>query len=119
MRKPITGAKWRSSQSARRSALENVLDTADIVRDGDLPTPVLQYQRSRPFCRDISILAKTSRILKPKHDARSNSHAVGLKKNRGTWRACIEPIHLDCAHRELASNLHIDATSCEHREGTV
>ena len=27
-------AKWRSSLSAYRSVLENVLDTADIVRDG-------------------------------------------------------------------------------------
>src|SRR3954467_14042564 len=32
-RKPSTRAKWRSSMSAYRSVLENVLDTADIVRD--------------------------------------------------------------------------------------
>src|SRR3954471_11788468 len=29
-----TRAKWRSSLSAYRSVLQNVLDTADIVRDG-------------------------------------------------------------------------------------
>src|SRR4051812_3079513 len=31
-----TRAKWRSSLSAYRSVLQNVLDTADIVRDGDI-----------------------------------------------------------------------------------
>ncbi len=34
-RKPSTRAKWRSSMSACRSVPENVLDTADIVRDYD------------------------------------------------------------------------------------
>src|SRR5437763_2165515 len=34
--KPSTRAKWRSSMSTCRSVLENVLDTADIVRDRDL-----------------------------------------------------------------------------------
>jgi hypothetical protein len=38
-RKPSTRAKWRSSMSACRGVLENVLDTADIVRDGDI-TPI-------------------------------------------------------------------------------
>jgi len=33
-----TRAKWRSSMSAYRTVLENVLDTADIVRDGDFST---------------------------------------------------------------------------------
>jgi hypothetical protein len=33
-RKTTKRAKWRSSLSAYRSVLENVLDTADIVRDG-------------------------------------------------------------------------------------
>src|SRR3954447_4251848 len=31
-----TRAKWRSSMSAYRSVLENVLDTADIVKDRDV-----------------------------------------------------------------------------------
>jgi hypothetical protein len=31
-----TRAKWRSSLSACRSVLRIVLDTADIVRDGDI-----------------------------------------------------------------------------------
>jgi|tagenome__1003787_1003787.scaffolds.fasta_scaffold20986322_2 hypothetical protein len=36
-----TRAKWRTSMSAYRSVLENVLDTADIVRDGDVsPTDI-------------------------------------------------------------------------------
>src|SRR5579864_4166515 len=38
MRKPSMRAKWRSSISAYRSVLKNVLDTADIVRDGDVST---------------------------------------------------------------------------------
>jgi len=38
-RKPTKRAKWRSSTSAYASVLENVLDTADIVRDPDV-TPV-------------------------------------------------------------------------------
>jgi hypothetical protein len=33
-----TRAKWRSSLSRCSSVLENVLDTADIVRDGDVTT---------------------------------------------------------------------------------
>ena len=33
--KPSPRAKWRSSLSAYRSVFKNVLDTADIVRDGD------------------------------------------------------------------------------------
>jgi len=35
-RKPTTRAKWRSSMSAYRGVLQNVLDTADIVREGIL-----------------------------------------------------------------------------------
>src|SRR3954447_14329273 len=31
-----TRGKWRSSLSAYKSVLQNVLDTADIVRDGDV-----------------------------------------------------------------------------------
>jgi len=34
-RKSATRAKWRSSMSAHRSVPDNVLDTADIVRDRD------------------------------------------------------------------------------------
>ena len=34
-RKPTKRAKWRSSMSAYTSVAQNVLDTADIVRDGD------------------------------------------------------------------------------------
>jgi hypothetical protein len=51
-RKPSTRAKWRSSMSAYRSALENVLDTADIVRDGDLST----VEEQRIFIRQASTL---------------------------------------------------------------
>jgi len=38
-RKPTERAKWRSSTSAYGSALQNVLDTADIVRDGMFRQP--------------------------------------------------------------------------------
>ena len=41
-RKPSTRAKWRSSLSAYRSVLEHVLDTADIVRDGDVSTVAIK-----------------------------------------------------------------------------
>ncbi|HKV81223.1 MAG TPA: hypothetical protein VJP02_23955, partial [Candidatus Sulfotelmatobacter sp.] len=42
-RKATTRAKWRSSMSAYTSVAQNVLDTADIVRDGDFsPTNLSQ-----------------------------------------------------------------------------
>src|SRR5208283_1721717 len=40
-RKPTKRAKWRSSMSADRSVVQNVLDTTDIVRDRDF-SPVEQ-----------------------------------------------------------------------------
>jgi hypothetical protein len=49
-RKPPIRAKWRSSMSAYRSVRENVLDTADIVRDGDFATTI-----ARAFATDIAI----------------------------------------------------------------
>jgi len=45
MRKPTKRAKWRSSMSAYRSVLENVLDTADIVRDRDVTPAMLLPER--------------------------------------------------------------------------
>ncbi len=37
-RKPSTRAKWRSCNECMQSCAHMVLDTADIVRDGDLST---------------------------------------------------------------------------------
>jgi hypothetical protein len=39
--KPIYETKWRSSMSACRSVLENMLDTPDIVRNRDL-SPIVK-----------------------------------------------------------------------------
>ena len=38
--KPSTRAKWRSSTSAYRSVAQNLLTTADIVRDRDVTTAI-------------------------------------------------------------------------------
>jgi len=38
-RKPTERAKWRSSMSAYRSVRQNVLDTADIVREAIFHQP--------------------------------------------------------------------------------
>jgi len=45
-RKPSMRAKWRSSMSACRSVAQNVLDTADIVRDRDFSTIIVQTRYS-------------------------------------------------------------------------
>jgi hypothetical protein len=46
-RKPTDRAKWRSSLSECRGVRNKVLDSADIVRDGDF-SPIMRY-RAFPF----------------------------------------------------------------------
>ena len=65
-RKPSTRAKWRSSTSAYASVLENVLDTADIVRDGDV-TPMVaglawELARARQMPKSVSSPHRTATV---------------------------------------------------------
>ena len=54
-RNPTKRAKWRSSMSAYTSVLENGLDTADIVRDGDF-SPVMENSTwICPTTRELSL----------------------------------------------------------------
>ncbi len=55
-RKPTKRAKWRSSMSAYTSVAQNVLDTADIVRDGDL-TSSNNTDCLRPRCVRRTVLS--------------------------------------------------------------
>src|SRR3954469_458627 len=56
-----TRAKWRSSLSAYRSVLQNVLDTADIVREGDVTSSTEDHaQRIGQELGEFGWLAKPS-----------------------------------------------------------
>jgi hypothetical protein len=57
-RKTTTRAKWRSSPSVYRSVLKNELDTADIVRDGDITSTT--GRADRHGCRTCDCFCSAS-----------------------------------------------------------
>ena len=65
-----------------------------------------------------SCLPRASRRnLEPIYHTSGDSHAVCLEKHCRAWWVCVEPVYLHRTHRELPSNLHIEAASCQHCEG--
>ena len=82
-RKPSTRAKWRSSTSAYTSVLENVLDTADIVRDPDF-SPTEAHRSFHPQLRNDGASRIDSRALsqQPRFDKSNGGSNSVLLSNR-------------------------------------
>src|SRR5262249_37828672 len=59
--KPSTRAKWRSSTSAYGSVLKIVLDTADIVRDGDISPMKMTWHSSLLTVTTKCVLERVSK----------------------------------------------------------